>query len=52
MKCAAELHRISPKAVIIKDDRAPRRNSEYDLSRLSDEQLLTLHRLLAAASHR
>ena len=50
MRAASELAPYqSPKAVIIKDERPVNPTDEYDLTILSDEQLLTLRQLLAAA---
>jgi hypothetical protein len=39
----------SPKAVIIKEERPTQPPDEYDLTALSDEQLLTLRQVLVAA---
>jgi hypothetical protein len=50
MRAASELAPYqSPKAVIIKEERPIHPTDEYDLTALSDEQLLTLRQLLAAA---
>lgn len=49
MKCAASLAPYqSPRAVIIKDDRT-RPTDEYDLTKLSEEQLMALRQILIAA---
>lgn len=50
MKCATALAPYqSPKALIIKEEHGPDPSGEYDLDRLSDDQLLALRQLLIAA---